>query len=129
MAKAMASGEFTREEVGLALRNPGMPLEGLRYHITPIEMHYLLVYSDIPFVDPETYELTVGGRVRAPLSLTLDELKARPAVTMPVMMECAGAGAPLSAAGIRAVARRGHRVLGVDGDAAAPHPRGDRSAQ
>jgi DMSO/TMAO reductase YedYZ molybdopterin-dependent catalytic subunit len=92
MAKATTSQEFTREEVGLALRNPGMPLEGLRYDITPIEMHYLLVHFDIPFVDPETYELAVGGRVRAPLNLTLDELKARPAVTMPVMMECAGAG-------------------------------------
>ena len=26
--------EFTREEVGLALRNPGMPLEALRYSVT-----------------------------------------------------------------------------------------------
>ncbi len=84
MAKATTSREFTREEVGLALRNPGMSLEGLRYDITPIEMHYLLVHFDIPFVDPDTYELTVGGRVRAPLNLTpdaLDELKARPVVT------------------------------------------------
>ena len=30
--------------------------------------------------------------MRAPLSLTLDELRARPAVTMAVMMECAGSG-------------------------------------
>ena len=92
MAKITTSQEFTREEVGLALRNPGMPLEGLRYPITPIGMHYLLIHFDIPFLDPTTYELTIGGRVRDPLRLTLDELKARPMVTMPVMMECAGIG-------------------------------------
>jgi sulfane dehydrogenase subunit SoxC len=92
MAKMTTSQEFTREEVGLALRNPGMPLEGLRYPVTPIGMHYLLIHFDIPFIDPTTYELPVGGSVRAPLRLTLDELKARPAVTMPVMMECAGIG-------------------------------------
>jgi DMSO/TMAO reductase YedYZ molybdopterin-dependent catalytic subunit len=92
MAKFTTSQEFTREEVGLALRNPGMPLEGLRYPITPIGMHYLLIHFDIPFIDPTTYKLPVTGRVRNPLSLTLDELKARPVVTMPVMMECAGIG-------------------------------------
>ncbi len=48
---------------------------------------------------------------------------------MPVMMECAGAGTPLSAAGVGVVAGRGHRVLGVDGDAAAPPPQGGWSAR
>ena len=42
------SPEFTREEVRLALRNHGMPLEGLRYPITPIGMHYLLSISTSP---------------------------------------------------------------------------------
>jgi DMSO/TMAO reductase YedYZ molybdopterin-dependent catalytic subunit len=83
---------FTREEVGLALRNPGMPLEGLRYPITPTGMHYLLIHFDIPFLDPTTYELSIMGRVRNPLKLTLSDLKARPALTMPVTMECAGNG-------------------------------------
>jgi sulfane dehydrogenase subunit SoxC len=92
MAKITTSQEFTREEVGLALRNPGMPLEGLRYPITPIGMHYLLIHFDIPLIDPTTYELPIAGRVRNPLRLSLDELKTRPAVTMPVMMECAGIG-------------------------------------
>lgn len=92
MAKVTTSQEFTQEEVGLALRNPGMPLEGLRYPITPTGMHYLLAHFDVPFIDATAYELTVSGRVRKPLSLTLDELRARSAVTMPVMMECAGIG-------------------------------------
>lgn len=92
MPKITTSQEFTREEVGLALRNPGMPLEGLRYPVTPVGMHYLLTHFDIPFVDPATYELSITGRVGNPLRLSLEELKARPAVTMPVMMECAGTG-------------------------------------
>jgi sulfane dehydrogenase subunit SoxC len=83
---------FTREEVGLALRNPGMPLEALRQPITPIGMHYVLVHFDVPQIDPERFELVVDGCVRAPVALTLDELRARPAVSMPVMMECAGSG-------------------------------------
>ncbi|HMI69384.1 MAG TPA: sulfite oxidase, partial [Solirubrobacteraceae bacterium] len=76
----------------LALRNPGMPLEALRRPITPIGMHYVLIHFDVPDVDPATFELAVDGRVRNPMALTLADLRARPAVTMPVVMECAGSG-------------------------------------
>jgi DMSO/TMAO reductase YedYZ molybdopterin-dependent catalytic subunit len=84
--------DFTREEVWLALRNHGMHLEGLRYPITPVGMHYLLIHFDIPLIDPATYELGIGGLVRKPSRLTLDEIKARPALTVPVAMECGGNG-------------------------------------
>ena len=80
---------FTREEVALALRDPGMPLEALRYPVTPIGMDYVLVDFDVPEIDAAVYELRVDGRVRAPLVLTLEDLRSRPAV---VMMECAGSG-------------------------------------
>ncbi len=86
---------FTREEVALALRNRGLPLEGLRYPITPSGMHYLLVHFDVPYVDAKGYRLHVGGLVGREISLSLDEIKARPAVTMPVTMECAGNGRAL----------------------------------
>jgi sulfane dehydrogenase subunit SoxC len=89
---ATSQEEFTRQEVKFALRNAGMPLEGLRYPITPIGMHFHLIHFDIPSIDLNTYELIIEGRVRHPLRLTLDDIKARPAVTMPVMMECAGIG-------------------------------------
>ena len=71
---------------------PGMPLEALRRPITPIGMHYVLVHFDVPDIDPATFALVVDGRVRRPAALTLDALRARPAVTMAVMMECAGSG-------------------------------------
>ena len=80
------------EELQLAARNHGMPLEALRWPITPLGLHYLLIHYDIPAVDPAAWRLEVGGRVQRPLSLSLDELRARPQVTRAVTMECAGNG-------------------------------------
>jgi DMSO/TMAO reductase YedYZ molybdopterin-dependent catalytic subunit len=82
-------------ELQLAARNHGMPLEALRHEITPIGLHYLLVHYDIPVVDPATWRLTIGGRVRTELELSLDDLTARAAVTAAVTMECAGNGRAL----------------------------------
>ena len=69
-----------------------MPLEALRYPVTPVGLHYLLTHYDIPAADPASFELAVGGRVARPLTLTLDDLRARPAVELEVTMECAGNG-------------------------------------
>jgi DMSO/TMAO reductase YedYZ molybdopterin-dependent catalytic subunit len=87
----MATG-ITMEELALAARNHGMPLEALRYDITPLGLHYLLIHFDIPAADERDWRLEVGGRVRTPLALTMDELRRRPAVTTPVTLECAGNG-------------------------------------
>ena len=83
---------LTREELQLAARNHGMPLEGLRYDVTPIGMHYLLIHFDIPEAEADTWTLELDGLVRSPRSLTLDQLRSRPTVTVPVTMECAGNG-------------------------------------
>jgi hypothetical protein len=42
------------EELQLAARNHGMPLEMLRDDVTPIGPHYLLIHYDIPQVDVES---------------------------------------------------------------------------
>jgi DMSO/TMAO reductase YedYZ molybdopterin-dependent catalytic subunit len=83
---------LTTDELQLATRNRGMPLEALRYDLTPVGLHYLLVHFDIPGVDVATWRLDVGGHVERPLSLSLDDLLARPQVTLAVTMECAGNG-------------------------------------
>ncbi len=88
-------GQITTEELALAARNHGMPLEALRYAITPVGLHYLLTHFDIPHVDAPAWRLTIGGRVRRALALTLDELRARPFVTQAVTLECAGNGRSL----------------------------------
>jgi len=87
-----SAGSITREELQLATRNHGMPLEALRWPVTPAGLHYLLIHYDVPAVDPGAWRLEVGGQVERGLSLSLDELRERPAVTLPVTMECAGNG-------------------------------------
>jgi sulfane dehydrogenase subunit SoxC len=79
-------------ELQLAARNSGLPLEALRYDVTPIGLHYLLTHYDIPYVDPATWTLDVDGRVERPLRLDLDDLRTRPQRTIRVTMECAGNG-------------------------------------
>jgi len=83
---------LSADELQLAARNSGMPLEALDWALTPIGLHYLLIHYDIPRVDPTTWSLQVGGRVHRSLALSLDELRARPAETVAVTMECAGNG-------------------------------------
>ena len=83
--------DITVAELQLAARNHGMPLEALRYAVTPVGLHYLLIHYDIPPV-PADWSLTVGGRVSRELSLSLEALRARPGVRAPVTMECAGNG-------------------------------------
>jgi DMSO/TMAO reductase YedYZ molybdopterin-dependent catalytic subunit len=85
-------GPLTFEELQLATRNRGMPLEALRYDLTPTGLHYLLIHWDIPLMDAETWQLRLGGLVKNPMGLTLDAIRARPRQTIPVTLECAGNG-------------------------------------
>jgi DMSO/TMAO reductase YedYZ molybdopterin-dependent catalytic subunit len=83
------------EELQLAARNHALPLEILREPITPVGLHYLLIHFDIPAVDVGSYRLAIDGLVERPRSLSLADLQARPAVSFPVTLECAGNGRAL----------------------------------
>jgi sulfane dehydrogenase subunit SoxC len=83
---------ITLDELQLAARNHALPLEALRYDVTPVGLHYLLIHYDIPAIDPATWRLTIGGRVARPLELSLDELRRRDSVELVATMECAGNG-------------------------------------
>ncbi|HET9872680.1 MAG TPA: sulfite oxidase [Propionibacteriaceae bacterium] len=89
---AEAGEGISTEELQLAARNHGLPLEALRYDITPPGLHYLLSHYDIPLVDPSEYRLTVAGEVDSPMSLDLDAIRARPRADAVVTLECAGNG-------------------------------------
>jgi DMSO/TMAO reductase YedYZ molybdopterin-dependent catalytic subunit len=96
-ARSGKGGTFRRvtislNELQLATRNHGMPLEALRWDVTPVGLHYLLVHYDIPLVDPESWRLEIHGSVEHPLALTLDDVRAREAVEVVATMECAGNG-------------------------------------
>jgi sulfane dehydrogenase subunit SoxC len=86
------AGRYTAEEVALAARNRGMPLEALRHELTPPGLHYLLIHFDIPEADESRWTLDLHGLVGRPCSLSVAELKAMPATTLRVTMECAGNG-------------------------------------
>ena len=86
------AGRFTAEEVALAARNRGMPLEALRYEVTPPGLHYLLIHFDIPDADESRWQLEIKGLARKPRSYSVRELKALASKTVRVTMECAGNG-------------------------------------
>jgi sulfane dehydrogenase subunit SoxC len=92
---------ISADELQLAARNHGMPLESLRWDITPPGLHYLLIHYDIPAIDPSTFDLIIDGLVDTPLSLDLESIKSRPRVSSIVTLECAGNGRAQLAVGGR----------------------------
>ena len=85
-------GRYTQEELALASRNSGMPLEALRYDVTPAGLHYLLIHFDIPAAAAAGWTLRIEGLVSKPRAIGLAELQRMPAKTLRVTMECAGNG-------------------------------------
>ena len=86
------AGRFTPQEVALAARNRGMPLEALRHEVTPAGLHYLLIHFDIPETDERSWRLELEGLFEQRLSLAPDDIRKFPARTVRVTMECAGNG-------------------------------------
>lgn len=91
-AGAGTAGGVSLEELQLAARNHAMPLEALRWPVTPVGLHYVLVHYDIPLVDPASWRLRIDGAVDRPCSFSLADLAAFPPVTVVTTMECAGNG-------------------------------------
>jgi DMSO/TMAO reductase YedYZ molybdopterin-dependent catalytic subunit len=94
-AGTVAGQGITANELRLAARNHALPLEALRYDITPPGLHYLLIHYDIPAVDPDAFRLEITGAVGRPVTLSLDALRERPRVSEPITFECAGNGRAL----------------------------------
>lgn len=87
-----AHGLISYEETRLAFRCHGFHLELLDRPITPLGSHFQLIHFDIPTLSADPYSITVGGRVRNPLTLDLAALRRRPQVTQASILECAGTG-------------------------------------
>ena len=94
-AGTVADQGITPEELRLAARNHGLPLEALREPITPAGLHYLLIHYDIPAVRADEFRLEITGAVERPMTLTLDAIEERPRIKEPVTFECAGNGRAL----------------------------------
>jgi len=68
------------------------PARAARSFVTPVEDFFVRTHAlEVPTVDVATFTLEVGGMVRAPLRLTLDELRSRFAThQVAATMQCAG---------------------------------------
>src|ERR671913_2090712 len=69
--------------------NAEAPPEALKGEITPTELHYVRSNFAVPTHDGT---LEIGGAADTPVTLTLDDLRAMPAVERAVTLECAGNG-------------------------------------
>lgn len=68
------------------------PVALLDSFITPTDLFYVRSHLPIPTVDASTFALKVGGEANSAISLSLDELKKLPPVTVTTTLECAGNG-------------------------------------
>jgi DMSO/TMAO reductase YedYZ molybdopterin-dependent catalytic subunit len=72
--------------------NLEFPFADLDSFITPNSLFYIRNHFPAPQLDAKAWRLEVAGAVRRPLQLTLDEVRALPAVTRTATLECAGNG-------------------------------------
>src|SRR5215213_7003792 len=86
--------DLERDRAALRMINPApynaeAPPEALASDITPVELHYVRSNFAVP---AHGGRLEIGGAVANPTTITLDDLRAMPAVERAVTLECAGNG-------------------------------------
>jgi DMSO/TMAO reductase YedYZ molybdopterin-dependent catalytic subunit len=80
--------------------------------ITPEDRFYVRSHFPVPQVDPREWRLEVSGMIERPLTLTLAELRALPAVKMQAVLECAGNGRGLFASATTSGTQWEHGAVG-----------------
>ena len=83
----LAPGLITRQVGPDNLETPFSALSG---ELTSPGAHYVRSHFPVPVLDAETFTLSVAGLVAQPLQLSLGDLRAMPAQTRRITMECAG---------------------------------------
>src|SRR6266487_5814480 len=89
VAPDLQAGRARLQMINLAPFNAEAPPEALAGEVTPTELHYVRSNFALPAHDGT---LEVGGAVEHPTTLTLEDLRAMPAVERVVTLECAGNG-------------------------------------
>ncbi len=94
MAAKTASSEI---HAGLIIRerepaNLEYPFDQLDEFLTPNDLFYIRSHFKAPQLDREGFELSIGGAVKQPFTVSYKDLLAMPAVTRPATLECAGNG-------------------------------------
>src|SRR6058998_3431162 len=89
LADQVARDRASLQMIAPAPFNAEAPPEALDGEITPTDFHYVRSNFAVPAHDGT---LELGGAVESPITLTLDDLRAMPAVERAVTLECAGNG-------------------------------------
>src|SRR6478735_10884396 len=89
-----ATDDLEHARAALRMINPApynaeAPPDALRGEITPTDLHYVRSNFALP---KHNGTLEIAGAVERPLVLTLDDLRAMPAIDRSVTLECAGNG-------------------------------------
>ncbi len=71
------------------------PLQMLNGTITPNPLHFTILHSGIPDIDPAQHRFIIHGMVRQALEYTVDDLLRYPMVTRKHFVECGGNSAPM----------------------------------
>ena len=71
------------------------PHQSLNGTITPNPLHFTILHSGIPDIDPEQHRLVIHGMVKQPLEFTVDALLRYPMITRKYFVECGGNSAAL----------------------------------
>src|SRR5262249_41485381 len=96
--------KFEQQRVNRILSNPNgeprpsharTPHHALRGTITPNGLHFTIVHSGIPDIDPDKHKLVIHGMVREPKVFTLEALARYPMVSRNHFVECGGNSAPM----------------------------------
>jgi sulfane dehydrogenase subunit SoxC len=90
--------EFEQDVQRVVGGTPGVVGSGIsftphhRLHgtITPNSLHFERHHSGVPRIDPDRHKLLIHGRVRRPLTFSMDALLRYPTVTRIQFLECAG---------------------------------------
>lgn len=97
LAAAAAAAPLGAEKPAMIVRSARpedreMPLDGFLDWITPADRFFVRSHHYTPKVELADWRLTIGGEVKSPLSLAMDELKKMPRTEMVSVLECAGNG-------------------------------------
>ncbi len=88
MPRTHSLDPITRSEDPLVVEFPFAELS----EVTPSAQFFIRNHFPVPDIDTATWKLRVEGAVRTTITVSLDELKAMPAVTVGAVIECAGNG-------------------------------------
>jgi sulfane dehydrogenase subunit SoxC len=71
------------------------PHQALNGTITPNSLHFTILHSGIPDIDPAQHRLVIHGMVKQPLEFKVEDLLRYPMVTRKAFVECGGNSAAL----------------------------------